>query len=357
MWYFGEDGSEEEELLERQESGNSTSENRQSAPTTSPPVQVSPVSTSIPRVVPPELHRDKETIRSFLRAHKCYDLIPVSSKIVVIDTALPVKAAFVALIDNEVKSAPLWDAKLRNYVGMITVTDFRNILRHFHKTQPSKALSHELETHAIRTWREIISTELPSSLIYAEPEDSLYEAACLLLKHHIHRLPIIDKTDNTILHIITHRRINNFLVQNLQSRVELLQQTLEELDIGTYTSIITATKDTPLIKILDLLAERNISAVPIVDHQEIVQDVYSNSDITYTARNRTYDDLDRPVNDVLARKQKAHQKIHTCLKTDKLWDVLQRFFQTKVHRLICVDEVGRVIGIVSMSDILKAFIT
>lgn len=36
----------------------------------------------------------------FMKEHKCYDLIPTSSKLVVFDTKLPVKKAFYALVAN-----------------------------------------------------------------------------------------------------------------------------------------------------------------------------------------------------------------------------------------------------------------
>lgn len=36
----------------------------------------------------------------FLQAHRCYDLIPISSKLVVFDTTLHVKKAFFALVYN-----------------------------------------------------------------------------------------------------------------------------------------------------------------------------------------------------------------------------------------------------------------
>lgn len=35
-----------------------------------------------------------------MKEHKCYDLIPTSSKLVVFDTKLPVKKAFYALVAN-----------------------------------------------------------------------------------------------------------------------------------------------------------------------------------------------------------------------------------------------------------------
>lgn len=64
----------------------------------------------------------------FMRAHKCYDLIPTSSKLVVFDTHLPVRKAFFALVYNGVRAAPLWDSDKQRFVGMLTITDFIKIL-------------------------------------------------------------------------------------------------------------------------------------------------------------------------------------------------------------------------------------
>jgi len=39
---------------------------------------------------------------------------------------------------------------------------------------------------------------------------SLYEAVCILLENHIHRLPIIDPLTNNVVFILTHKRILRF---------------------------------------------------------------------------------------------------------------------------------------------------
>ena len=40
---------------------------------------------------------------------------------------------------------------------------------------------------------------------------SLFEAVYSLLKHKIHRLPVIDPLSGNVLHILTHKRILKFL--------------------------------------------------------------------------------------------------------------------------------------------------
>ncbi len=66
-----------------------------------------------------------------MKAHKCYDLIPTSSKLVIFDTELPVSKAFFALVYNGVRAAPLFDNKLQEFVGMLTITDFIQILHKY----------------------------------------------------------------------------------------------------------------------------------------------------------------------------------------------------------------------------------
>lgn len=92
-------------------------------------------------------------ISEFLKSHNCYELMPASSKIVVLDIGLAVKSAFQALGENRIKSAPLWDPTVEDYAGMITVSDFIEILLYFHKVKPKENIFQELEKHQIRTWR------------------------------------------------------------------------------------------------------------------------------------------------------------------------------------------------------------
>jgi hypothetical protein len=104
-----------------------------------------------------QIFSQRKFISRFLENHNCYSVIPDSGKIVVLDIALRVKSAFHALEENNIKSAPLWDSKSQDYVGIITVTDFIEILLHFHRV-PNVNLFDELEKHQIKTWRGKIIT-------------------------------------------------------------------------------------------------------------------------------------------------------------------------------------------------------
>uniref|UniRef100_A0A668A2Y2 Protein kinase, AMP-activated, gamma 3a non-catalytic subunit n=1 Tax=Myripristis murdjan TaxID=586833 RepID=A0A668A2Y2_9TELE len=152
---------------------------------------------------------DATVYMNFMKNHCCYDAIPTSCKLVIFDTTLQVKKAFFALVANGLRAAPLWDNKLQRFVGMLTITDFINILHRYYKSPMVQI--YELESHKIETWRDVFLQYTNHFLISISPEASLFDAIYSLLKYKIHRLPVIDPESGNVLHILTHKRILKFL--------------------------------------------------------------------------------------------------------------------------------------------------
>ena len=70
-----------------------------------------------------------DDILNFFKCYKCYDLIPSSGKLVVLDTALSLKQAFLAMLDSGVRSCPLWRSDSQIYAGLVTADDFIKIIQ------------------------------------------------------------------------------------------------------------------------------------------------------------------------------------------------------------------------------------
>lgn len=58
-----------------------------------------------------------------------------------------------------------------------------------------------------------------------------------------------------------------------------MQNTLRELKIGTYDTIETASEDTSIIDALEKFVERRVSALPIVDPEGRLLDIYAKFDV------------------------------------------------------------------------------
>ncbi|XP_077158935.1 5'-AMP-activated protein kinase subunit gamma-2 isoform X5 [Paroedura picta] len=292
----------------------------------------------------------------FMKSHKCYDIVPTSSKLVVFDTTLQVKKAFFALVANGVRAAPLWESKKQSFVGMLTITDFINILHRYYKSPMVQI--YELEEHKIETWRELYLQETFKPLVNISPDASLFDAVYSLIKNKIHRLPVIDPVSGNALYILTHKRILKFLQLFVSEmpKPAFMKKNLDELGIGTYHNIAFIHPDTPIIKALNIFVDRRISALPVVDESGKVVDIYSKFDVINLAAEKTYNNLDITVTQALQHRSQYFEGVVKCSKPETLETIVDRIVKAEVHRLVVVNEADSIVGIISLSDILQALV-
>ncbi|KAM9321549.1 5'-AMP-activated protein kinase subunit gamma-1 [Gastrophryne carolinensis] len=291
-----------------------------------------------------------------MKNHKCYDIIPISSKLVVFDTSLQVKKAFFALVSNGVRAAPLWDCKKQGFVGMLTITDFINFLHRYYKS--SMVQIYELEEHKIETWREVYLQDSFKPLVSITPSASLFDAVSSLIKNRIHRLPVISPDSGNTLYILTHKRILKFL-KLFMSELEkpsFVTQTLAELKIGTYNNIAMVRPNTPVYVALGIFVQRRVSALPVVDESGHVVDIYSKFDVINLAAEKTYNNLDITVTKALGHRSHYFEGVLKCYPHETLETIINRLVEAEVHRLVVVDKHDVVKGIVSLSDILQCLV-
>uniref|UniRef100_A0AAY4B0U9 CBS domain-containing protein n=1 Tax=Denticeps clupeoides TaxID=299321 RepID=A0AAY4B0U9_9TELE len=288
---------------------------------------------------------DADVYTRFMLNHNCYDTIPTSSKLVIFDTTLQVKKAFFALVANGVRAAPLWDSKLQTFVGMLTITDFINILHRYYRSPMVQI--YELEEHKIET-----------SVDHLLPTNSLFEAIYSLLKNKIHRLPVIDPETGNVLHILTHKRILKFLHIFGYSipKPRFLQKRIEELQIGTFQEIATIPLSATVYDALSLFVERRVSALPVVDEEGKVVALYSRFDVINLAAQKTYNHLNMTMREAVVGRMCCVEGVLKCYPHETLEIIIDRIAKAEVHRLVLVDQDDRVRGIVSLSDLLQALV-
>ncbi|KAK3932069.1 5'-AMP-activated protein kinase subunit gamma-1 [Frankliniella fusca] len=294
---------------------------------------------------------ESQILVKFFKFHKCYDLIPTSAKLVVFDTQLLVKKAFFALVYNGVRAAPLWDSAQQKFVGMLTITDFIKILQMYY-TSPSVTMD-ELEEHKLDTWREVLKDqEMP--LVSIGPDASLYTAISTLIRNRIHRLPVIDPETGNVLYILTHKRILRFLFLYIHDlpRPSYMNKTLRELKIGTYDGIETASEETSIITALKKFVERRVSALPMVDTEGHLVDIFAKFDVINLAAEKTYNNLDVSLKKANEHRNEWFEGVQKCKLDETLFTIMERIVRAEVHRLVVVDEEDKVIGIISLSDLL-----
>jgi len=259
-----------------------------------------------------DLKKLRDCVRELMSKFTCYDLIPESGKIVIFDERLPIKHAFFALVQNDIKCAPVWSPSTRKFLGLMTVTDFANILvGSYHDQSTFKQKCLNLENQKVASWamyKKRRGHAPKNSLICVKPTDHIEEAVSTLFKLFIHRLPVLNDKDGTsIMCIINHQKIIRFLMEKL-----LPQQTLlHSLPLEAFKPRIIQVdrfchKSDLLVEVLRLLTDQSRTpGIPILDSKGEVWDCFDRSDIRFLAVDRAYLQLDISIEEFITRHHKS----------------------------------------------------
>lgn len=183
-------------------------------------------------------------------------------------------------------SAPLWNSKSSTFAGLLTSSDFINVIQYYWQ-YPEKF--EEIERFRLDSLRgplpllvsfsqaalTLRTTDIekaigvtPIETVSVHPMVPLYDACRRMLKSRARRIPLIDLDDETqqemVVSVLTQFRILKFVAVNVRE-TQMLRKPLCDLGIGTYEGVVTAGMDTPVINVIHQLVEKDISSVPIVD--------------------------------------------------------------------------------------------
>ena len=205
-------------------------------------------------------------LRNYLRGRTCYDVFPVSFRLIVLDTKLEVQKALQCFLLNGqshqslpihftdqpnyrlsccsstshpgVVSAPLWNSEKSCFAGMLTVSDIIHLIQYYYHTSNFASAATDVETFRLESLRgkptlerlaqmsDPLSSDIEKALgvdtpplLWASPDQSLYEAASLLIQTHARRLPLLDNDSETghemIVSIMTQYRLLKFIAINV----------------------------------------------------------------------------------------------------------------------------------------------
>ncbi|CAN6248439.1 unnamed protein product [Urochloa humidicola] len=320
-------------------------------------------------------------ISRILLQNTIYDVVPISSKLAILDAQLPVKQAFKIMHDEGLALVPLWDDHQGTVTGMLTASDFVLMLRKLQRN--IRALGNEeLEMHPISAWKEAKlqfyggpdgAAMQRRPLIHVKDSDNLVDVALTIMRNEISSVPIFkswpDSSGMPLLNLATLQGILKFLCSKLQEQAEgysLLHNQLLNIPIGTWSphtrrtsnrQLRTLRLSSPLNSCLDLLLQARVSSIPIVDDNGSLRDVYSLSDIMALAKNDVYARIEleqvtvQNALDVQYQVQ-GRRQCHTCLQTSTLLEVLEKLSIPGVRRVVVTEQSTRFVeGIISLRDI------
>ena len=282
-------------------------------------------------------------------------------------------------------AAPLWDPSRAQFVGLLTVSDFIDLLCHYKTTGKDVG---ELATESIST---ILGQHPNMSRPFcgADSSCSLKQASLQLLTTRQDFLPIVFVEDMRVLACLTYTNILEHLVTHFREQRRLFDDSIMDLNIGTYGAdkLVTVTVRQTLHEALDLMQRHGLSALPVVEEadgnnagKQKLRGVYSRSDITFLTQASDAQDavnhlnvslaemiglvgqVQRPPNQDMgmalpAATTTTPDAMRTCSPQHTLQAVFESFAQLRFDRLYVVDNDDCLLGVLSAKDLVNYFLT
>jgi len=275
-----------------------------------------------------------------------------------LDTSLLVVKSLAVLVQNNIVSAPLWNSETSKFAGLLTASDFINVIQYYYQNASYPQALEEIDRFKLDGLRDVEKAigAAPPETASVSPMASLYEACVRMIKSKGRRIPLIDQDDDTkremIVSVLTQYRILKFVAANCKE-AKKLRKPLSELNIGTYDDLAIADMNTPVYQVIHSFFKKRVASVPIVDAEGLLMNVYEAVDVLALIRGGDYQDLELTVGEALLRRSDDFEGVHTCTDQDRLDTILDTIRRSRLHRLIVVDDAGKLKGVVTLSDILQ----
>ncbi|KAI0552645.1 hypothetical protein F4679DRAFT_534957 [Xylaria curta] len=295
-------------------------------------------------------------VREFLRVRTSYDVLPLSFRLIILDNDLLIKKSLNILIQNGIVSAPLWDSHRSKFAGLLTATDYINLIQYYCQFPEHIDNVDKFRLSSLREIEKAIGVS-PIETLSVHPSKPLYEACRHMLKTRARRIPLVDIDDETgretVVSVITQYRILKFIAVNTEQHTSLLKRTVREIGLGTYTNLKTGSMTQSVLEIINTMVTNNISAVPIVNKNNVVLNVFEAVDVIPIIKTGVVEELEMNVGEALSKRGDEFGGIFTCQEDDRLDSIFITLRQSRVHRLVVIDDNWHLKGVISLSDILK----
>ncbi|KAK5078327.1 AMP-activated serine/threonine-protein kinase regulatory subunit [Lithohypha guttulata] len=251
-----------------------------------------------------------KAIRDFLRHRNCYEVLPLSFRLIELDVGLTVKESLSILVQCGIVSAPLWDSQTSTYAGLLTVNDYLNVIRYYNLHTDQLKNVDNLLLSDLKEVEHVLQVKSPET-ISTSPEAILYDALRKQLISRARRIPLVsydsESARTMVVSVITQYRILKFIAMNVDE----------------------------------------------TDKLHVLLNVFEAVDVIELLKGGDYSNLNWSVGKALAQRPKSHPGVYTCSLQDGLDTIFETIKKSRVHRLTVVDEHSVLVGCISLSDILQ----
>ncbi|KRX17852.1 Group XV phospholipase A2, partial [Trichinella nelsoni] len=304
---------------------------------------------------------DERPLTKILSMFSCFDLMPKQGLIVSLDTNLTIHQTLVAMLGSGALSALIWDSDRHSNVGVMTLTNLLGVMLNNNDDYRCWL------DRSLKSWMSdpVKSAYCPNldAMVTLHSNAKLIEAITLLSSSRLHRIPITDTYSGNFMYMLSMWSILKFLHQYL-STLPLPQDMYKPLDhfkFGTWENVHRAKGEDTVSDVLHVLLNNRISCLPVVQvneaEEETVLNIITKVDIVnYLVKFGWKNLRELTVNDIVNCRSSTVEGMVTCHRSVPLLLVIDLFVRQSAHRLIIVDSMKHLVGVISIADLLFSLI-
>jgi len=314
---------------------------------------------------------------SSLGATFCTDAVGsfpfVKGSVIEINAKTKVNEAFRTLIQNNLLSAPVYDDDKHRYLGFFDVQDaigYATHMEHLFLGKETERTTHEVgEMLSIQATTRAVAPWVP-----VPPSTPMSEVILLLTK--VRRVPVIDPTTNRVIKVISQSLVCHQMHETLSHMTDIPARFLQRpKDFGLgMKNVVTVGEGTLAREAFQILIEKNVSAVGVLDEEGALLTCITAKDIrllplvdqgdTDSAEDHTTEELlnltavefvskARLVSEKRGKARPAVVVVHVDTPVNQM---IAKLSKTGMHRLFLVDGDHKPVGVFSVADAVRLLV-
>ena len=284
------------------------------------------------------------------------DIMKIASKEVVTASQSATIIEIANLMSQkDIRRIPITDPGTGKLLGIVTTMD---ILDFFGGGKKYNLITEKHKGNFLSAINAPIKEIMTIGVKTMTNKDTIIDAATLMLEEDIGGFPIVD-SENNIVGMVTEGDI-----------VKTLQRLISDVEVRDVmaTDLITTTPGTKLEAITKIMVRNSLRRVPIVGEdvnsaskeEKLLGFVTASDILKYIGEHKLFAKLfSNEGEDVvnISVEELMITDVISASKYDKLSDVAEKMFDKNIRGLTVVDdETGKLIGIITIRDLLKAVI-
>jgi len=291
------------------------------------------------------------------------EIFPQLKNIITVYSASSIESVLKTLKENNILAVPVVDTFNNAILGVVDMGDITAyIVDRYPKVESITADQlGNLEYDGIRFAKDTTINEVLSfAKTNLKKDTNLYpiqssKSVLQLMERFIlgfEKVPILSD-DQKMVHFISQSDLLRYLAQNMFLIGDKGKFSLADLKLGV-NPVTYVREDIVSVSALQLMSINRVNAVPVVDGTGKLIANFSNTDLRGLGPG-DFHQLLLSVKEYLATSHPKSLYPLTCSLFDTFEAVLFKLVATKVHRLWCVNDEGKVIGVITTQDLLKSF--